>query len=65
MKVRLGSICFHAHKFYINSPYGKCTNIAQDLHYGEGYKYNPDYDEPVDQEYLPVDLQTKKFLDVD
>ncbi|KAM3588646.1 DNA-dependent ATPase mgs1 [Umbelopsis sp. WA50703] len=41
------------------------TKLMKDLHYGEGYKYNPDYDEPVDQEYLPEDLQTKKFLDVD
>ncbi|KAJ2963661.1 hypothetical protein NQZ79_g1390 [Umbelopsis isabellina] len=41
------------------------TKLMKDLHYGEGYKYNPDYDEPVDQEYLPEDLQTKRFLDVD
>jgi putative ATPase len=41
------------------------NGTTQDLHYGEGYKYNPDYDEPVDQEYLPEGLQTKTFLDVD
>lgn len=37
----------------------------QDVGYGKGYKYNPDYDEPVDQTYLPDELKTRKFLDQD
>jgi putative ATPase len=35
----------------------------QDLGYGKGYKYNPDYDGPVEQTYLPDELQNVKFLD--
>lgn len=34
----------------------------QDLDYGKGYKYNPDYDEPVDQTYLPEELKDVHFL---
>ncbi|CAO3674038.1 unnamed protein product [Umbelopsis ramanniana] len=41
------------------------TKLMKDLGYGAGYKYNPDYEEPVDQDYLPKDLPTKKFLDSD
>ncbi|KAH8548947.1 ATPase WRNIP1 [Umbelopsis sp. PMI_123] len=41
------------------------TKLMKDLGYGAGYKYNPDYDEPVDQDYLPKELPTKKFLDTD
>lgn len=26
-----------------------------------GYKYNPDHDEPVDQTYLPSELQEQRF----
>ncbi|KAJ2755806.1 DNA-dependent ATPase mgs1 [Coemansia pectinata] len=29
------------------------TRLMKELGYAEGYKYNPDYDEPVEQEYLP------------
>jgi putative ATPase len=33
------------------------------LGYGQGYKYNPDYDEPVEQTYLPDELKYKRFLE--
>jgi putative ATPase len=33
------------------------------LGYGKDYKYNPDYDEPVDQTYLPDQLKDRKFLE--
>ncbi|KAI8320065.1 WRNIP1 protein, partial [Martensiomyces pterosporus] len=29
------------------------TRLMKDMGYGEGYKYNPDFEEPVDQDYLP------------
>ena len=35
----------------------------KDLNYGAGYKYNPDYDEPVEQEYLPRALKNRQFFD--
>ena len=35
----------------------------QELNYGAGYRYNPDYDEPVQQEYLPTALKTRQFFD--
>ncbi|KAI8979476.1 hypothetical protein BDF20DRAFT_509750 [Mycotypha africana] len=38
------------------------TRLMKNLGYGEGYKYNPDYAEPVDQKYLPDELQNYKFL---
>ena len=38
------------------------TNLMKDLGYGKGYKYNPDYDEKVDQEYLPDELKGRKYL---
>jgi len=39
------------------------TGLMKDLGYGEGYKYNPDFDGQVDQEYLPEGLKGKKYLD--
>ena len=39
------------------------TELMKDLGYGKGYKYNPDYDEPVEQTYLPESLKGKKYLD--
>ncbi|CDS08882.1 hypothetical protein LRAMOSA10243 [Lichtheimia ramosa] len=39
------------------------TKLMKNLGYGDGYKYNPDYDEPVDQTYLPDELKDTKFLD--
>ena len=35
----------------------------KELDYGKGYKYNPAYDSPVQQTYLPPMLKTKQFLD--
>lgn len=34
----------------------------KDLGYGAGYKYNPAFDEPVDQEYLPQEVQGVDFF---
>ncbi len=39
------------------------TKLMKDLGYGKGYKYNPAYTEPVDQEYLPDKLKGRKYLD--
>ncbi|CEP19688.1 hypothetical protein [Parasitella parasitica] len=39
------------------------TNLMKNLGYGHGYKYNPDYDGPVDQTYLPDELKQKQFLE--
>ncbi len=38
------------------------TRLMKDLGYGKDYKYNPSYDGPVDQEYLPPELKGKKYL---
>ncbi|MEO5927274.1 MAG: replication-associated recombination protein A [Patescibacteria group bacterium] len=38
------------------------TKLMKDLDYGKGYKYNPDFDGPVDQSYLPDRLKGKKYL---
>lgn len=39
------------------------TKLMKDLGYGKGYKYNPDYNEPVDQSYLPEEMKNVRFLD--
>ncbi|EPB83966.1 ATPase [Mucor circinelloides 1006PhL] len=39
------------------------TTLMKDLGYGQGYKYNPDYDGPVEQTYLPEELQFERFLE--
>lgn len=39
------------------------TKLMQELGYGKGYKYNPSFSGPVDQEYLPEKLQGRKYLD--
>nr|CAG8451686.1 8072_t:CDS:10 [Entrophospora candida] len=41
------------------------TGLMKELGYGEGYKYNPGYEGPVYQEYLPLELKNKVFLDVE
>ncbi|ORY90026.1 DNA polymerase III, clamp loader complex, gamma/delta/delta subunit [Syncephalastrum racemosum] len=41
------------------------TKLMKNLGYGAGYKYNPDYDEPVEQTYLPDALIGTQFLDAD
>lgn len=38
------------------------TQLMKDLGYGKDYKYNPDYDEPVDQTYLPESLKDRQYL---
>ncbi len=38
------------------------TKFMKNLGYGKDYKYNPSYDEPVEQEYLPKELRGKKYL---
>ena len=38
------------------------TKFMKEIGYGKDYKYNPDYDGPVDQEYLPEELKGKKYL---
>ena len=39
------------------------TPLMKDLGHGDGYKYNPDYNGPVEQTYLPPALQTKVFFE--
>ncbi|KAJ3128767.1 Werner helicase interacting protein 1 [Nowakowskiella sp. JEL0407] len=38
------------------------TKLMEETGYGEGYIYNPNYDEPVEQTYLPTQLQSVKFF---
>ncbi|XP_031555770.1 ATPase WRNIP1-like [Actinia tenebrosa] len=38
------------------------TKMMKNLGYGAGYKYNPDYDEPVEQSYLPPELENVNFF---
>ncbi|EHB09764.1 ATPase WRNIP1 [Heterocephalus glaber] len=38
------------------------TRLLKDLGYGKGYKYNPMYSEPVEQEYLPEELRGVDFF---
>ena len=38
------------------------TKLMKELGYGKEYKYNPNFKEPVDQDYLPKDLLGKKYL---
>jgi putative ATPase len=37
------------------------TKLMKNLGYGRGYKYNPDFDGPVDQSYLPERLQDRQY----
>ncbi|KAI9279767.1 DNA polymerase III, clamp loader complex, gamma/delta/delta subunit [Sporodiniella umbellata] len=39
------------------------TQLMKNLDYGKGYKYNPDYEEPVDQTYLPEEMKDVRFLE--
>lgn len=41
------------------------TQLMKDLGYGKDYKYNPNYDEPVDQDYLPKKIQGAVFFEGD
>ncbi len=38
------------------------TKFMKEIGYGKDYKYNPDYDGPVEQEYFPKELKNKKYL---
>jgi putative ATPase len=38
------------------------TKLMKELNYGKEYKYNPHFEGPVDQEYLPKSLKKKKWL---
>lgn len=38
------------------------TRLMKDLGYGKGYKYNPAFSEPVEQEYLPEALRGVDFF---
>ncbi len=38
------------------------TKLMEDLEYGKGYKYSPDYNYEEKQEYLPKELKDKKYL---
>lgn len=38
------------------------TKLMKNLGYGKGYKYNPSFEFPVDQEYLPDKLKGRKYL---
>lgn len=38
------------------------TKLMDDLGYGKGYKYSPDYDYQEEQEYLPEELKGRKYL---
>ncbi|MFA5853995.1 MAG: replication-associated recombination protein A [Patescibacteria group bacterium] len=39
------------------------TKLMKNVGYGKGYKYNPDFKEPVEQEYLPASLKGRKYLE--
>ncbi len=39
------------------------TKLMKDLKYGQGYKYNPDFEAPVEQDYLPKSLKGRKYLE--
>uniref|UniRef100_A0A8C6ZBM6 WRN helicase interacting protein 1 n=1 Tax=Nothoprocta perdicaria TaxID=30464 RepID=A0A8C6ZBM6_NOTPE len=38
------------------------TRLMKNLGYGKGYKYNPMYKEPVEQDYLPEELKGVNFF---
>ena len=38
------------------------TKLMKNLNYGKGYTYNPAFEGPVEQEYLPPELKGKKYL---
>jgi len=38
------------------------TKFMKDIGYSKGYKYNPDIEGDVDQDYLPESLKNKKYL---
>ncbi|MBI2443768.1 MAG: replication-associated recombination protein A [Candidatus Magasanikbacteria bacterium] len=38
------------------------TRFMKEIGYGKDYKYNPDYEVPVEQEYLPPELKGNNYL---
>lgn len=38
------------------------TKFMKEIGYGKDYKYNPDFAEPVEQDYLPEQLKGKKYF---
>lgn len=38
------------------------TKLMKDLEYGKGYKYNPKFSGPVEQEYFPPELRDRNYL---
>lgn len=38
------------------------TKLMKNIGYGKDYKYNPDFDEPVNQSYLPEELRGRDYL---
>ncbi len=38
------------------------TKFMKDIGYGKDYKYNPDFTEPIDQDYLPKELKGKNYF---
>jgi len=38
------------------------TKLMKDLGYGKDYQYNPDFEETVNQDYLPEELAGKEYL---
>lgn len=40
------------------------TKFMKEVGYGKDYKYNPDFEGPVDQDYLPPELHGKNYLGV-
>src|SRR3989338_751507 len=38
------------------------TTFMKHIGYGKEYKYNPDYDGPVEQEYFPEELKGRKYF---
>ena len=39
------------------------TQLMKNLGYGKDYKYNPDYKDDIDQDYLPEELLGKKYIE--
>ena len=38
------------------------TKFMKEIGYGKDYKYNPDFEGPIDQNYLPIELKDTNFL---
>lgn len=41
---------------------GAPTKLMKDLNYGKDYKYSPDFDYEEEQEYLPAELNGRRYL---